>query len=387
MDINMIKKNIIRGLCLAAAIALMTTSTYAANEKNLKIDGKQINNAVKVINGKEYVLVDSLRNNLEGITVTKTDNAIEINNTDRITGIIDKVSPSVVGIIGKLKESSADYSDYTDNLVFGTGVIYRSDGYIITNAHVVKDMDTIVVVLSNSKAYKARLKAIDDSLDLAVIKIDKGGLTPVVFGDMSSVKVGQEVVAIGTPLSFSLRNSATKGIISGMNRSTDGEYRFIQSDAAINSGNSGGPLVNMQGQVIGINSVKLIGFGVEGLNFSIPVDTVQYAISHFEKFGKIKRPYMGIVFSESITSQYGLPSSAEGLTIREIASNSPAEKYDIQVDDKLLSVNDVKVNSIIDYNEEMKKYLPGDKAKFKLVRDGKQFVVNVVFGEKNNKSN
>lgn len=383
----MIKKNIIRGLCLAAAIALMTTSTYAANEKNLKIDGKQINNAVKVINGKEYVLVDSLRNNLEGITVTKTDNAIEINNTDRITGIIDKVSPSVVGIIGKLKESSADYSDYTDNLVFGTGVIYRSDGYIITNAHVVKDMDTIVVVLSNSKAYKARLKAIDDSLDLAVIKIDKGGLTPVVFGDMSSVKVGQEVVAIGTPLSFSLRNSATKGIISGMNRSTDGEYRFIQSDAAINSGNSGGPLVNMQGQVIGINSVKLIGFGVEGLNFSIPVDTVQYAISHFEKFGKIKRPYMGIVFSESITSQYGLPSSAEGLTIREIASNSPAEKYDIQVDDKLLSVNDVKVNSIIDYNEEMKKYLPGDKAKFKLVRDGKQFVVNVVFGEKNNKSN
>lgn len=383
----MIKKNIIRGLCLAAAIALMTTSTYAANEKKLKIDGKQINNAVKVINGKEYVLVDSLRNNLEGITVTKTDNAIEINNTDRITGIIDKVSPSVVGIIGKLKESSADYSDYTDNLVFGTGVIYRSDGYIITNAHVVKDMDTIVVVLSNSKAYKARLKAIDDSLDLAVIKIDKGGLTPVVFGDMSSVKVGQEVVAIGTPLSFSLRNSATKGIISGMNRSTDGEYRFIQSDAAINSGNSGGPLVNMQGQVIGINSVKLIGFGVEGLNFSIPVDTVQYAISHFEKFGKIKRPYMGIVFSESITSQYGLPSSVEGLTIREIVSNSPAEKYDIQVDDKLLSVNDVKVNSIIDYNEEMKKYLPGDKAKFKLVRNGKQFVVNVVFGEKNNKSN
>ncbi len=375
-------KNIIRGVCLATAIALMTSGTYAANDKNLKIDGKQINDAVKVINGKEYVLVDSLRNNLEGVTVTRTDTAIEINNADKITGIVDKVSPSVVGIIGKLKESSYDYSEYTDNLIFGTGVIYRSDGYIITNAHVVKEMDTIVVVLSNSKAYKARLKAIDDSLDLAVIKIDKGGLTPAVFGDMSSVKVGQEVVAIGTPLSFNLRNSATKGIISGMNRSTDGEYKFIQSDAAINGGNSGGPLVNMLGQVIGINSVKLIGFGVEGLNFSIPVDTVKYAISHFEKFGKIKRPYMGIVFSESITSQYGLPSAVEGLTIRDILPNSPAEQYDIQIDDKLLSVNDVKVNSIIDYNEEMKKYLPGDKAKFKLVRDGKQLNVNVVFGEK-----
>ncbi len=375
-------KNIIRGVCLATAIAFMTSGTYAANDKNLKIDGKQINNAVKVINGKEYVLVDSLRNNLEGVTVTRTDTAIEINNADKITGIVDKVSPSVVGIIGKLKESSYDYSEYTDNLIFGTGVIYRSDGYIITNAHVVKEMDTIVVVLSNSKAYKARLKAIDDSLDLAVIKIDKGGLTPAVFGDMSSVKVGQEVVAIGTPLSFNLRNSATKGIISGMNRSTDGEYKFIQSDAAINGGNSGGPLVNMLGQVIGINSVKLIGFGVEGLNFSIPVDTVKYAISHFEKFGRIKRPYMGIVFSESITSQYGLPSAVEGLTIRDILPNSPAEQYDIQIDDKLLSVNDVKVNSIIDYNEEMKKYLPGDKAKFKLVRDGKQLNVNVVFGEK-----
>lgn len=375
-------KNIIRGVCLAVAIALMTSGTYAANDKNLKIDGKQINGAVKVINGKEYVLVDSLRGNLEGVTVTRTDTAIEISNTDRITGIVDKVSPSVVGIIGKLKESSYDYSEYTDNLIFGTGVIYRSDGYIITNAHVVKEMDSIVVVLSNSKAYKARLKAIDDSLDLAVIKIDKGGLTPAVFGDMSSVKVGQEVVAIGTPLSFNLRNSATKGIISGMNRSTDGENKFIQSDAAINGGNSGGPLVNMKGQVIGINSVKLIGFGVEGLNFSIPVDTVKYAISHFEKFGKIKRPYMGIVFSESITSQYGLPSAVEGLTIRDIISNSPAEQYDIQIDDKLLSVNDIKVNSIIDYNEEIKKYLPGDRAKFKLVRDGKQLNVNVVFGEK-----
>ncbi len=380
---NMIKKTIIKSVCLAAAIAFMTTGTYAAGNVTLKIDGKQVNDSVKEFNGKQYVLVDSLTKNLDGITVNKSDKSIEINtDTNRVSNIINKVGPSVVGIIGKLKESSYDYSEYTDNLIFGTGVIYRSDGYIVTNAHVVKDMDTIVVVLSNSKAYKARLKAIDDSLDLAVIKIDKGGLTPAVFGDMSSVSVGQEVVAIGTPLSFNLRNSATKGIISGMNRSADGEYRFIQSDAAINGGNSGGPLVNMKGQVIGINSVKLVGFGVEGLNFSIPVDTVRYAISHFEKFGKIKRPFLGIVFSESITSQYGLPSSVEGLTVRDIEQGSTAERYDIQVDDKLVAVNGVKVNSIIDYNEEMKKYLPGDKAAFKLIRDNKQLTVNVVFGEK-----
>lgn len=383
MVIIMTKAKLIKVLCITAVLAFMTTGTYAAGASVLKIDGRQIPEALKEINGKQYVLVDSLKNNLEGISITGSGGNVEINtDTNKISNIIKQVSPSVVGIIGKLKESSYDYSEYTDNLIFGTGVIYRSDGYIVTNAHVVKDMDSIVVVLSNSKAYKARLKAIDESLDLAVIKIDKGGLKPAVFGNMSSVDVGQEVVAIGTPQSFNLRNSATRGIISGMNRSTDGEYRFIQSDAAINGGNSGGPLVNMKGQVIGINSVKLVGFGVEGLNFSIPVDTVQYAIGHFERFGKIKRPYLGIVFSESIAAQYGLPSAVEGLTVREIKDGSPAAGYDIQPDDKLVTVNGVKVNSIIDYNEEMKKYLPGDKAALKLVRDGRQVVVNVVFGEK-----
>lgn len=379
----MTKKIIIKATCLIVALVFTTSSVFGASNLTLKIDGKQVNDSVKVINGKQYILVDSLTKNLENISVKKSSNSIEINSdTNKVSNIISKVGPSVVGIIGKLKESSYDYSEYTDNLIFGTGVIYKSDGYIITNAHVVKDMESIVVVLSNSKAYKARLNAIDESLDLAVIKIDKGGLQPATFGNVSEVAVGQEVVAIGTPLSFNLRNSATKGIISGMNRSADGEYRFIQSDAAINGGNSGGPLVNMKGHVIGINSVKLVGFGVEGLNFSIPVDTVKYAISHFEKFGKIERPYLGIVFSDSITSRYGLPSTTAGLLVKDIEEGSPVEAYDIAVDDKLVSINGIAVNSIIDYNEEMKKYLPGDKATFKILRDKKQFNIEIVFGEK-----
>lgn len=376
------KKIIVRLTCTLAAILFMTTGTFASSGITLKIDGKQVNDSVKVIGGKQYVSVDSLSKNLGNVTVNNNNNSIEINSdSNKVSNIVSKVSPSVVAIIGKLKESSSEYNEETDNLVFGTGVIYRSNGFIITNAHVVKDMDTIVVVLSNSKAYKARLKAIDESLDLAVIKIDKGGLQPAVFGDASSIAVGQEVVAIGTPLSFSFRNSATKGIISGMNRSTDGEYRFIQSDAAINGGNSGGPLVNMNGQVIGINSVKLSGYGVEGLNFSIPVDTVKYAINHFEKFGRIKRAYLGINFSDTITSKYGLPNTTEGLIVKDIDEGSPAEAYDLEVDDTLISVDGTEVNSVVDYNEVMKKYLPGDKATFKLLRDKKQFKINVVFGE------
>lgn len=377
------KKVIIKAICTLAVFAITTSSTYAAGDVTLKIDGKQVKNAVKVIDGKTYILLDSLSNNLNSINVNKDSKSIEINSTtNTIPELISKVSPSVVGIIGKLKESSKDYRDSADNTVFGTGVIYKSNGYIITNSHVVKDMDRIVVVLSNSKAYEARLKAKDDSLDLAVIKIDKGGLQPATFGDMSDVSVGQDVIAIGTPLSFNLRNSATKGIISGMNRSADGEYRFIQSDAAINGGNSGGPLVNMKGEVIGINSVKLAGFGVEGLNFSIPIDTVKYAIKHFEKFGRIRRPYLGITFTDSITFQYGLPSTNEGITVKDIEQGSPAEKFDILADDKLISVNGINVNSTIDYNEEMLKYLPGDKATLEIVRDNEHIYIDVVFGEK-----
>ncbi len=360
---------------------LFVTNVYAATSNiSLTIDGKQTVGDVKTIDGKTYIALDAL-NSVDGLTISKTSQNVSI-ATNNISNIVSKVSPSVVGIIGKLKESSSNYNEMTDNLVFGTGVIYRSDGYIVTNAHVVKEMESIVVVLSNSKPYKARLKAIDEKLDLATIKIDKGGLTPATFGDINKVTVGQEVVAIGTPLSFSLRNSATRGIVSGMNRVAGGEYRFIQSDTAINGGNSGGPLVNMQGQVIGINSVKFMGYGVEGLSFSIPIDTVQYAIKHFEKFGKIKRPYLGLNFSESIAAQYGLPTYEEGINIQDIDEGSPAEDYDLSVEDKLLSVNGVKVNTIIDYNEEMKKYYPGDSATFLLVRDGKKFSVNVRFAEK-----
>jgi len=296
--------------------------------------------------------------------------------------VIEKLSKSVVGIIGKLKQSSPYYSSYGDNMTFGSGVVYKPNGFIITNAHVVSDMESIVVVLSNGKAYAARLKAIDAASDLALIKIDKGGLMPAVFGNIEDVVPGETVVAIGTPLSFSLRNSATKGVVSGINRSIEGEYRFIQSDAAINAGNSGGPLVNMEGKLIGINSAKYVGYGVEGLSFSIPVDTVKYVLSHFEKYGRVKRPFLGAEFTEGIAARYGLPSN-EGLAIIEVKESSPAEKAGLMVDDAVKAVNGVSVPTKIDYNEEMKKYLPGDTVRFTVERKGKTFEVGVTFTEKN----
>lgn len=372
-------------IALVAAFCFMSAASASAAVKiNIFVNDTPLKTDARLINGTVYVPLKDVGNSL-GAKVEwdpGTNTATVASDENGVPDVISKLSSSVVGIIGKLKESSADYSSYGDNLIFGSGVIYKSNGYIVTNAHVVIDMESIVVVLSNGKAYNARLKALDEQSDLALIKIDKGMLTPAVFGDISDVVVGKPVVAIGTPLSFSLRNSASKGIISGINRSTDGEYRYIQSDAAINGGNSGGPLVDMSGKVIGINTVKYVGYGVEGLNFSIPIDTVKYVLGHLEKYGKVKRPYLGVVFMEGVAAKYGLPST-EGLTISEVKKDSPAEKAGLKQEDILRSVNGVTMTTKIDYNEEMKKFLPGDTAVLELDRDGKKVQIKVTFGDNN----
>ena len=300
---------------------------------------------------------------------------------NNVPAVVNKVSPSVVGIVGNIKANEYGVLPDSENIGFGTGIIYKPEGYIITNAHVINMLENVVVVLPNSKAYQARIKAVDDESDLALIKIDKGGLTPAELGSNTEITVGESVIAIGTPLSFSLRNSATMGIISGLNRSVEGSYSLIQSDTAINAGNSGGPLVNMQGRVIGINSIKFRGIGVEGLSFSIPIDTVKYVVSHFEKYGKVKRPYLGVKFQEGLAARYGLPSE-EGLAVTEVYKGSQAEVAGIKLDDVVLAINDVKVTSIIDYNEETKKYLPGDTVNIRIQRNSSEIVLRAVFGEK-----
>ncbi|MCX7746246.1 MAG: trypsin-like peptidase domain-containing protein [Clostridia bacterium] len=377
---------VLLGLFIAMNLGAGTVVNAAQNGKTaVYVNDKLIPVETKVVDGKVYVPLKSFTESIGAeVQVNEKENTARIKTGGTtVSSLLNKLSPSVVGIIGKLRKSSQDYSSRGENLVFGTGVIYRSDGFIITNAHVVADMDTIVVVLSNGKAYKARLKAMDEKCDVAMIKIDKGGLTPAVFGDIKDIAAGESVIAIGTPLSFSLRNSATMGIISGLNRSAEGEYKFIQSDAAINGGNSGGPLVNMKGKVIGINTVKYTGFGIEGLSFSIPIDTVKYAISHFEKYGKIRRPYLGATFSEGVAAKYGLPSN-EGLTVTEIESNSPAQKAGLKVEDMVIGLNKVKISTKIDYNEEMKKFLPGDTVVLTVIRGEKQVQIKVKCSESSN---
>lgn len=292
--------------------------------------------------------------------------------------VIKKVSPAVVAIIGK----PSDVDEWREDrfaLAHGTGVIVKSDGLIVTNAHVVKDLKQIVVVTHSGKQYDGKATHIDEESDLALVKISAKGLPVASFGDASKVQAGETVVAVGTPISFSLRNSVTTGVISGVDRSIHSTYRLFQTDAAINPGNSGGPLVNLKGEVIGINSLKFGGAFVDNLGFSIPSDTVKYVMDHFQKYGKVNRPYLGADLEESWTALVGLPTQ-EPLVITRIDEGSPAAKAGLKVGDKIYSVDQKNVHTLVEFNELMKNYLPGKKATFMIESDGDLLTKVVTFG-------
>lgn len=288
---------------------------------------------------------------------------------DPVPQVIKNLSPSVVGIIGKTTSGSSQSSEDRYNLAHGTGVILKSDGWIVTNAHVVNELTGITVVTADGKTYKVT-KVLSDSIsDIALIKINAKSLKPARFADSSKVaQVGEKVVAIGTPISFSLRNSASVGVVSGLDRSVDGAYRLLQTDTAINPGNSGGPLVNMKGEVIGINTMKFSAVGIENMGFSIPTETVQYVIGHLLKYGEVKRAALGLELEESWSAIVGLPSD-DPLTVTKVIS-SQAKKAGIKEDDVIYAINGKRVYSNVDINEMLKSFMPGSKVNVLMQSDG-----------------
>ncbi|KRF02469.1 hypothetical protein ASG89_24700 [Paenibacillus sp. Soil766] len=305
--------------------------------------------------------------------------AAEINA--EIPQVIEKASPSVVAIIGKpSSEMDKSLEKNRFNLAHGTGVIVASNGVIVTNAHVVKNMKNIVVVTSEGTTYRGHASNIDEESDLALVKIDATGLQPATFASSSDIKVGETVAAIGTPISFALRNSVTVGIVSGLDRSVSSQYQLIQTDAAINPGNSGGALINMKGEVIGINTMKYADIGVENLGFAIPVDTVKYVLEHFELYGKVKRAYTGLELEESWEAVVGLPSST-GLRVTYVDADSPAAEAGIEQDEILVSVGPNSVKTLVDYNEAIKKYSPGQSVDIQLQSGSTTLTKAVKLGE------
>ncbi|TYP75771.1 serine protease Do [Paenibacillus methanolicus] len=322
----------------------------------------------KMIGGEVYVKASSVTKVLGGSgSYNAKTGTYSYTAANPIPAVIGKVSPSVVGIIGKPLGYDDRYA-----LSHGTGVIWKSDGWIVTNAHVVKDMAYLAVVTSDGKEYEGKRVYYDEKSDLAMVKIAAKNLKPAVFAASPlKLEVGESVIAIGTPVSFTLRNTATTGILSGMNRSTGSDYKLLQTDAAINPGNSGGPLVNLKGEVIGINSMKFVSDGVESLGFSIPTDTVRYVIQHFFKYGKVNRASLGVELEESWSAIVGLPSS-DPLTIKNVKSDA-AVKSGLKSGDALFAIAGQQVTSLVDVTETLKAFIPGQQVEV-LVQSGGSLV-------------
>ncbi len=298
--------------------------------------------------------------------------------TYSIPEVIKRISPSVVAIVGKPTDSFDKEDRF--NLAHGTGVVIRPDGWIVTNAHVVKDMSNLTVITLDGKQFSGKVTHMDEESDLALVKISAYGLVPATFSNASTPQIGETVVAIGTPISVSLRNSASAGIVSGANRSVNSTYRLLQTDASINPGNSGGPLVNLKGEIVGINSLKFVSIGIDNLSFAIPADTVKYVVQHFFTYGKVKRPYLGAQLEESWAAVVGLPTK-EPLRVTRVDEFSPAAAAGIQPGDVLYSVNNVTVTTLVDLNELLKKYLPGTSVEVMMQSNGDLVKRKIKLGE------
>lgn len=291
--------------------------------------------------------------------------------------IYEKCSPSVVGI-KVFKGSDNDY------YAWGTGVIASENGYIITNTHVIDGGETAKVVLSDGKEYDALLVGFDASSDVALLKIDAAGLPAAEFASSSTLMVGDSVAAIGNPLGQNLSLTMTRGIVSALNReiSYNGTtMSLIQTDASINEGNSGGPLFNERGQVVGITNMKMIsnlGSGIEGLGFAIPSDTVKSIVSALIADGKVTgRITIGVTVgpvSEYAAKYYDIP---QGLYVSYVTAGSDAEKQGIEAGDIIVSVNGKDAFTTQAVTEAKEGLKIGDSIEFTVWRDGKTFTVNV----------
>ncbi len=308
------------------------------------------------------------------------------NEISPVIAIAKKVMPSVVGVHTYGTYSYWGRQITNMELGSGSGVIYSEDGYIITNYHVIEDATSVVVTLSDEQEYEAVIIGADEASDLAVLKIDAGRKLPAAeLGNSSELQIGELVVAIGNPLGYD--NTVTDGIVSGLNRQlsdyTD-EMTLIQTNAAINSGNSGGALVNGRGEVIGINSAKLVASNAEGMGFALSIDEVKPLVEQLITQGHVSRPYMGVTIDsqyqvdEETAERYEIPM---GIMIYEVAENSPAERAGLRAGDIIYKVNDTLIQSFDDLSELIDSSQVGDTLRVLANREGKKVVCDVVLGD------
>lgn len=267
----------------------------------------------------------------------------------------------------------------------GSGVIISEDGYIVTNYHVIAKAERIMVYLADGREVEAAVRGSDPDTDLAVLKINAENLPVSVLGDSNLVKVGELVVAIGNPLGYEFARSVTAGVISAKERHItiqDQKFKLIQTDAAINPGNSGGALVNSRGEIIGINSAKLVISGVEGMGFAIPISDAKPIINELIQKGYISRPYLGISGWEvdERTARYN--QVPQGLYITDVVQGGPAYRAGINLYDIIIGINEEEIVTFGELSELLQRFNPGDTIQVNLFRKGKKVSIPLILGER-----
>ncbi|MBE6705040.1 MAG: trypsin-like serine protease [Ruminococcaceae bacterium] len=359
-----------KGAIPAAAFLAVAVTTFSlahgADTPRIFVNGKRLDADIIMKDDRIYVPLRAVNESL-GAEVSWDGDArvayVDFTEEDQTAMLVEEVSPCVVAIIGNYKSDDAAIQ-YNNPTVHGSGVVYKSNGYILTNAHVVKDIKNLTVILNDGTSLPGSVLYSDEKADLAVVKVNKIGLKAIKMADHTTIASGKTALAIGTPISMSLRNSVTKGIISSPSVDVSGSYyKLIQTDTTINPGNSGGPLINSKGELIGITSSKYSGIGIENLGFAIPVDTVRFALSQFEKYGCIIRPDFGITLEQSWEAKIGLPTS-KGLTVKE----SPNDI--LCAGDVIYQVNGIRVSSLTDWNEAIKSTYNGASVSLSIKKGG-----------------
>ena len=316
-------------------------------------------------------------------------NVTDIQST--ITQSVQKVGPAVVTVVGTIPGQATFFGSTGDQTVSGSGVFISDQGYILTNNHVVADTKSLTIVLSDGTQQPASIVGADQYSDIAVLKTT--GKVPAVatLGNSDLLQPGESAIAIGSPLG-DFKNTVTVGVISATGRSIDTGQGYqienlIQTDAAINQGNSGGPLVDLAGEVIGINTliVRNTGSGAvaEGLGFAIPINTAQAVATQIIQNGYIAHPYLGINYqpiTPDIASAYRLPAQW-GVYITSVASGSPASKAGLQQGDIITSINGTAIDETHQYLNLLLTYQPGEQVKLGIIRNGKSMEVLVTLGQ------
>lgn len=399
------KRSFLKAVAFILSLVIVgagSVQVYKYTEKNPKISTMENDSSEESENSEESEESESV--NTVGNTNPTSSESEQLpslidlasrKNAMSVPDIVENSMPSVVGVSATFEytQQSVDIwgfgtpSNQTREIKgTGTGIIMTDDGYIITNAHVVYDTSeyncgdakSVSVVLSDETEYEAKVMGRDVETDIAVLKIDAKNLKAAEFGDSNDLKVGELVIAIGNPLGFELFGSVTSGIVSAIDREitvNEKQMKLIQTDAAINSGNSGGPLLNSCGQVIGINSSKISSsYGsasIEGLGFAIPISEAKIIIDDLINYGYVTgRPQIGIQtqnVSDTISRFYGIPV---GVYVVSVSEGSSAEFAGIKEGDVIIGIQGEPVENLNELNEIKNKYKAGDEIKLTISRQG-----------------